>query len=209
MNKETLQELLTEQIRDLYNAEQQLVRALPKIAKAAESAELADAVTSHLEETKKHVERLTQVFGILGIPAKGKKCKAMEGLLAEGDEVISEEDAGELRDVALIAACQRVEHYEISAYGSAKAIASRLDLEDAVELLQQTENEESQADHTLTEVAGSIYDATDEDDSEPEEENDEGSEDNDEPAELVKAKRAPTKSASSPSRSKKSKSERR
>jgi ferritin-like metal-binding protein YciE len=155
-----------------------------------------------LEETKQHVERLTQVFGILNLPPKGKKCKAMEGLLAEGDEVISEEEAGELRDLALIAACQRVEHYEISAYGSARAIASRLGLDEAVDLLEQTENEEGQADQKLSDVAGSIYDNVNDDEGGTGD--GDGARDGaDKPEHHTRAKRAPAKAAADRTKPKK------
>ena len=159
MTQETLQDLLVEQLRDLYDAEKQLVKALPKMAKAAENQELAEALRNHLAETENHVTRLEEVFGIVGAPAKGKTCKGMKGLLEEGNEAIQEEDKGEMRDLAMIAGAQKVEHYEISAYGTLRTLAEQLDLSDAVELLQQTENEEKEADSKLTEVAISIYES--------------------------------------------------
>jgi len=146
VTEQTLKEVLVEQIRDLYDAEKQIVKALPKIAKAAQSEELGEALMSHLEETQTHVSRLEKVFDILGVGAKGKPCKGMKGLLEEGDEVIKEEEKGELRDLALIAGCQKVEHYEMSAYGTTRTLAEQLELQDAVELLHQTEAEEKQAD---------------------------------------------------------------
>ncbi|MEO8658379.1 MAG: ferritin-like domain-containing protein [Bryobacteraceae bacterium] len=160
MTPETLKELFVEHIRDIYDAEKQLVKAIPKLSKAAESEELASALQSHLEETKGQVSRLEQVFDLLGEPAKVKPCKAMKGLIEEGDEAAGEEK-GELRDLAIIAAAQKVEHYEISAYGTACAMADRLGLEDAVELLRQTEDEERNADETLTSVAMGLYDSVD------------------------------------------------
>ncbi len=162
MNQETLQELFVEQIRDIYDAEKQLVKALPKLAKAAENEDLAEGFRSHLQETQGHVARLEEVFGLLGIAAKGKPCKAMKGLVEEGAEAIEEEEKGAMRDLAMIAAAQRVEHYEISAYGTVRTLAEHLNMDDAVELLQQTENEEKEADSKLTEVAVSIYGSADE-----------------------------------------------
>jgi len=126
MNHETLQELFVGQLRDIYDAEKQLVKTLPKIAKAAESSELADAIRSHLSETETQVSRLEEIFGMVGVAAKGKPCKGMKGLLEEGAEAIQEEEKGTLRDLTLIADAQRVEHYEVSAYGTAIAIAEQL-----------------------------------------------------------------------------------
>jgi ferritin-like metal-binding protein YciE len=182
MTHEILQELFVEQIRDLYDAEKQLLKALPKMAKAAESEELQEAIRNHLEETQNQVTRLESVFEAAGVPAKGKTCKAMKGLLEEGTEAM-QEDEGEMRDLAIIAAAQRVEHYEISAYGTARTIAEHLGLEEAVDLLQETEDEEKNADTKLTEVASSIYgDIEEEDDEEMDEEGDEEAEDTVQPA---------------------------
>jgi len=169
MNQETLQELFVEQIRDIYDAEKQLVKALPKLAKAAENEDLAEGLRNHLQETQGHVSRLEEVFSLLGIPAKGKACKAMKGLVEEGAEAIEEEEKGAVRDLAMIAAAQRVEHYEISAYGTARTLAEHLNMDDAAGLLQQTENEEKEADSKLTKVAISIYDSADESEEEDEE----------------------------------------
>jgi ferritin-like metal-binding protein YciE len=160
MTQETLKELFVEHVRDIYDAEKQLVKAIPKLSKAADSEELASALQSHLEETQSQVSRLEQVFDLLGEPAKAKPCKAMKGLVEEGDEATAEKNA-ELRDLAIIAAAQKVEHYEISAYGTACAIADRLGLNDAVDLLRQTEEEERNADEKLTSVAMSLYDSLD------------------------------------------------
>jgi ferritin-like metal-binding protein YciE len=170
MNHQELQELFVEQIRDLYDAEKQLVKALPKMAKAAESEDLAEGIRSHLEETQNHVTRLEKVFEIAGVPARGKSCKAMKGLLEEGSEAIQENEAGERRDLALIAGGQRIEHYEISAYGTARTIAEHLGMHDAAELLQETEDEEKAADLKLTDVAGLIYESVTEESSGEEEE---------------------------------------
>jgi ferritin-like metal-binding protein YciE len=168
MNQKTLQELFTEQIRDLFDAEKQLVKALPQMAKSAESEDLATALRNHLEETKGQVQRLEKVFSIISVTPRGKACKAMKGLIEEGNEAVGEHDKGELRDLAIIAAAQRVEHYEISAYGTARALAEHLELDDAVQLLQQTEEEEKNADSLLTEVAESLYESEDEDEGEEE-----------------------------------------
>jgi ferritin-like metal-binding protein YciE len=157
MEQETLQNLFVEQIRDLYDAEKQLVKALPKLAKAADSEELAEAIRNHLQETQNHVSRLEQVFGTVGVGAKGKPCKAMKGLIEEGNEAIQEEEDGALRDLAIIAGAQKVEHYEMSGYGTVRTLAEHLGLNEAVELLQQTEDEEKEADAKLTEVAMSLY----------------------------------------------------
>lgn len=157
MKQETLEILFVEQLRDLYDAEKQLVKALPKIAKAASSEELSQAVTDHLEETKGHVARLEEVFQLLGENAKSKPCKGMRGLIEEGGEVIEEEDQDPLRDLALIAAAQKVEHYEISAYGTARTVAEQLNNRRAAQLLRQTEDEEKAADSKLSEIAEELY----------------------------------------------------
>jgi ferritin-like metal-binding protein YciE len=168
VNKETLQKLFVEIIRDIYDAEKQLVRALPKLAKAAESEELSEAIRSHLEETQNHVSRLEEVFGLVGVPAKGKPCKGMKGLIEEGSEAVQEQEKGALRDLAIIAGAQKVEHYEISAYGTARTLAEQLSINQAVELLEQTEGEEKEADEKLTQVAVTLYESVDEDEEEEE-----------------------------------------
>ena len=168
MNQQTLQELFVDQIKDLYDAEQQLVKALPKLAEASSSPELGEALSSHLEETKTHVSRLEQVFSLIGQKAAGKKCKGMQGLIAEGDDAVNNSE-DELRDLAIIAGGQRVEHYEISAYGTARTLAEKLGLGEAVDLLEQTEGEESAADEKLTDVAEGIYGSIEDDLAEAEE----------------------------------------
>ena len=174
MTQETLHETFVALLRDTYDAEKQLVKALPKLAKAADNEELVEAIRNHLAETEAQVTRLEEVFGILGAPAKGKACKGMKGLLEEGNEAIQEEDKGEMRDLAMIAGAQKVEHYEISAYGTLRTLAEQLDLGDAVELLQQTEDEEKEADSKLTEIAMTIYEsASDAEEDEEDEEEDE------------------------------------
>jgi ferritin-like metal-binding protein YciE len=157
VEQETLKELFIELIRDLYDAEKQITKALPKLAKAAESEELADALREHLEQTEGHVSRLEQVFEIAGQKAKGKPCKGMKGLLEEGSEAVKEEDKGPMRDLAIIAGCQKVEHYEISAYGTVRTLAEHLGMKKAIDLLQQTESEESDADEKLTGIATEMY----------------------------------------------------
>jgi ferritin-like metal-binding protein YciE len=153
----TLDELLVDELRDLLDAEKQLVKALPKMAKAASSQELKSAFQEHLEQTKGQVARLEQVFELIGQKARGKPCKAMQGLVAEGQETMQEEGADEILDLALIGAAQRVEHYEMAAYGTARAIAKALGNQEAVQLLQATLQEEELADKKLTQVAKLIY----------------------------------------------------
>jgi len=159
MNSEQLTELLVEEIKDIYHAEKQLVRALPKIAKAANSAALKEAINGHLAETQEQVGRLEKVFNLLKTPAKAKPCKGMQGLLEEGSEIIEEEEQGARRDLAIIAAAQRVEHYEISAYGTVRAIAEQIGNAQVASLLEQTENEEKAADEKLSKIAGEIYES--------------------------------------------------
>ena len=157
MNTEQLNELLVDEIKDIYHAEKQLVKALPKIAKACESEELAEAIKGHLAETQNQVTRLEKVFELLNTPAKGKPCKGMQGLLEEGSEAVEDQEAGPIRDLAIIGAAQRVEHYEISAYGTARALAEQVGNSQVAKLLLQTENEEKVADEKLSEVAKVIY----------------------------------------------------
>ncbi len=152
---ELLRELLTEELKDLLHAENQLVKALPKMAKAAKDPDLQTAFEDHLEQTKGHVERLKEVFELLGEKPKAKPCKGMAGLVEEGQEVIT--DGKEMEeapaDLALIGAAQRVEHYEIAAYGTARAIAEQMERRDIVKLLSQTLTEEEKADQLLTKLA--------------------------------------------------------
>jgi Mn-containing catalase len=154
-NPEAIEQLLIEQLRDLLNAEGQLVKALPKMVKSARAESLKFALENHLEETKGHVERLKEVFGLVGTTAKGKPCKGMEGLIAEGEEVIEEtqelDDAA--ADLALIAAAQKVEHYEISAYGTARTMAGQVGLPAVAELLNKSLAEEEIADNLMTQIA--------------------------------------------------------
>jgi ferritin-like metal-binding protein YciE len=153
MGLSTVAELLEDELKDLYSAETQLVKALPKMAKAASSEVLKEAITSHLEETKGHVDRLDRIGKELGIKLTGMKCKAMEGLIEEGKEILEEDERGPVVDLAIIGAAQRVEHYEISAYGTTKTLAQHLGHDEVVRLLEETEEEESAADTKLTAIA--------------------------------------------------------
>lgn len=149
---EALQELLTEQLRDLYDAEKQLTKALPKLAKAASNAELKQAFTEHVEVTRNQVARLEEIFEMLGEKAKGKPCKAMKGLIEEGQEHISEEDKGPKLDCALVASCLRVEHYETAGYLSARSTAKIGGQRDVVNLLAETQKEEEQTGKLLLQI---------------------------------------------------------
>jgi ferritin-like metal-binding protein YciE len=150
MALESLNELFVNELKDVLNAEKQLVRALPKMAKAAQSPELQQAFKKHLAETEGHVERLERIFGSLGQTARGKQCKGMEGLVEEGKEIMQEDGAPEVIDAALISAAQRVEHYEIAAYGCLRAYAQLLGNSEADRLLEQTLQEEEATDKALT-----------------------------------------------------------
>ena len=153
MNIASLDQLLEDELKDLYNAEGQLVKALPKMAKAASHPSLKKAFTSHLLETKGQVERLAEVARLLGVRLKGKKCKAMEGLLEEGKEILEADGPSSVIDAALIGAAQRVEHYEIAAYGTARAFAEQLGNTKVARLLQKTLDEESAADEKLSAIS--------------------------------------------------------
>ena len=159
MEQEILKELLVDCLRDVYDAEKQIVKALPKMIKSAENADLKEGLSNHLEETKQQVSRLEEAFQALGENAKSKPCKGMRGLLEEGSEVLSEEEPGVMLDLAIIAAAQKVEHYEISAYGTARTIAEKLANQKVSKLLRKTEDEEKAADSKLTEVAFELYDS--------------------------------------------------
>ena len=157
MKENTLKDLYIDELRDIYSAENQLTKALPKMAKAATSDELRAGFQEHLQQTKGHVERLDRIFKVLGEKPTGKKCKGMEGLIEEGDEMIKEDELeGEVLDAGLISAAQRVEHYEIAAYGCVRTYANLLGESDAAELLDQTLNEEKETDQKLTTLAEAI-----------------------------------------------------
>lgn len=151
----SLNELLIEELKDLYDAEHQLTKALPKMAEAATNPQLKTAFTSHLAETEGHIQRLEQVFSLLGEKASRKTCKAMKGLVEEGSEVIEEKAEPEVKDAALIGAAQRVEHYEMAGYGTVRTFALTLGNTEAANLLQQTLDEEGNADKKLTRIAES------------------------------------------------------
>lgn len=152
---DSLETLLVHELKDLYHAEKQLVKALPKVAKTAAAPELKEAIEEHLEETEGHVERLEKIFQLLDQPAKAVKCKAMEGILEEGEDTMDLKAPAETRDAALIMAAQKVEHYEIAGYGSAATWAEMLGRQDIKRLLGQTLEEEKAADEKLTQLATS------------------------------------------------------
>jgi ferritin-like metal-binding protein YciE len=156
MPEQGLKELYIDELKDLYSAENQLVKALPKMAKGASSDELRQGFEDHLEQTKGHVQRLEQIFEALGESPKGKKCKGMEGLIEEGSEALEEDYEGNILDAALIGAAQRVEHYEIAGYGTVRAMAETLGETEHVELLTQTLDEEKETDEKLTSLADEI-----------------------------------------------------
>jgi len=158
MKLNSLQELFLDQLKDLYSAEAQITKALPKMVKNACSDQLRQALGHHLEETRGQVERLNRIGEILGMRLTGKKCHAMEGLLEEGKEVLEADGEDEILDAAMIAAAQKVEHYEIASYGTVRTLAEQLGLQEVARLLSQTLEEESAANEKLTSVAESeIY----------------------------------------------------
>jgi ferritin-like metal-binding protein YciE len=156
MQKDSLRQLYVNELKDLYNAETQLVKALPKMAKASSNAELRQGFEEHLRQTSEHVSRLEQIFDMLGEKATGKKCLGMDGLVKEGAEVMSEDYEGAVMDAAIIGAAQRVEHYEIAAYGTVRTFAEILGENEHVSLLEQTLEEEKQTDEKLTQLAEEI-----------------------------------------------------
>ncbi len=149
----SLKDLFIDQIEDLYDAENRLTKALPKMAEAAHSPQLRQAIQTHLTETQGHVSRLETIFREINVEPKREVCEAMKGLIAEGEEMIGAKGDSDVKDAALIAAAQRVEHYEMSGYGTARTFAQRLGLTQAANLLQQTLNEEVAADRKLTQIA--------------------------------------------------------
>src|SRR3981189_2322175 len=151
----SLRDLLMEELRDLYNAETQLTEALPKMAEAAGSADLRAAFEHHLDETEGHVSRLEKIFDALSEKAAGETCEAMKGLIKEGELIIKAEGDADVRDAGLIGAAQRVEHYEMAGYGTARTLARRLGEGEVANVLQQTLNEESEANEKLTAIAES------------------------------------------------------
>jgi len=155
MEMETLKDLYVEELKDLYSAENQIIKALPKMIKAASHSELKQAFTTHLRETEIHAQRIEQVCEELGVSPKGKKCVGMEGLLKEGAELIKEKPEPDVLDAGLIAAAQHVEHYEMSGYGCCRTYARQLGYESQYEMLQATLDEEGNADKILTDIAES------------------------------------------------------
>lgn len=165
-----LRELFIEELADIYSAEQQLVKALPKMAKAASSEDLRTGIEHHLEQTEEHIRRLEQVFEIFDEKAKAKKCEAMAGLIKETQECLEEDAEASVKDALLIACAQKIEHYEIATYGTLRTWAELLQEDDAVGLLEETENEEIEADEQLTEFSETInMEAMHEEDEEEEE----------------------------------------
>ena len=156
MKLDTLKTLYIDELRDLYNAENQLIKALPKMAKAASSEELQDAFEKHLEQTKTHVKRLEEVFEEIDEKPKGKTCKAMKGLIEEGSEILHEDGEESVIDAGIIVAAQKVEHYEIASYGSVRTFAQLLGKDSSAELLQTTLDEESEANELLNKLAEDI-----------------------------------------------------
>ncbi|MCU1269871.1 MAG: ferritin-like protein [Acidobacteriaceae bacterium] len=159
---ESLNDLFVEQLRDIYDAENQLIKALPKMAEGANSDELRQGFEEHLEQTKEHAQRIETIFEQLGQKAKAKKCKGMEGLIKEGSEALDEEMSEDVKDAAIIAAAQRVEHYEIAAYGTVRTFANLLGETEAATLLEQTLEEEKETDDKLTQLAEGINVAAEE-----------------------------------------------
>jgi len=152
-NMESLEELLQEELKDIYDAEKQLTKALPKLAKKATTPDLQDAFEEHLRQTEQHMERLEQVFDQLGMPVKGKTCKGMKNLIAEGNDMIADADDDATRDAIMIAAAQKVEHYEIAAYGTMRTWANVLGHREIASMLEDTLEEEKETDQKLTGIA--------------------------------------------------------
>lgn len=155
MKLKTLEDLFHHELKDLYSAEKQLLKALPKMAKAATNDDLRQAFEHHFEETEEQVNRLEKIFEELGVSSRGPKCAAMEGLIEEGKEIMEEDSEPEVLDAALICAAQRVEHYEIAGYGCARTFAHQLGHEKIAATLQRTLDEEGATDHKLTQLAES------------------------------------------------------
>lgn len=150
---DTLKDLLIEQIKDLYHAEQQLANWLPRIQKEASAPRLQKVLERHINETRDQIGRLKQVFGLLGVEPEERKCRAMLGLIAEADDTLKDCRTPSVRDAAIIASMQRIQHYEMAGYGTARSYAETLDENEAAELLQTSLNEEGDTDHTLTDLA--------------------------------------------------------
>ena len=167
---ESLADLLQDELKDIYDAEKQLTKALPKMMKKATNSDLREAIEDHLNQTMQHIERLEQAFDQLGMPARGKKCEGMQHLIAEGSDLIAEAEDEDARDAVMIAAAQKVEHYEIASYGTIRTWANLLGHNDVASLMEETLEEEKQTDQRLTTIAESFVNqaAADEDDEEEE-----------------------------------------
>lgn len=163
-----LRELFVDQLKDLYWAEQEMTKALPKMISNSTSEELVDALTNHLEESKEHVTRLEEVFSSIGEKAEAKKCEAMAGLTKEGEEIMKGTEAGVVRDAGIISAAQKIEHYEIASYGTLASFARVLGEEEAASMLEETLDEEKNADETLSQISDSINVEADEEEAETE-----------------------------------------
>ena len=155
MELDTLKDLYVEELKDLYSAEKQLIKALPKMAKAANDKQLAEAFRTHLRQTAEHAKRLEQICEELGVSPRGKKCVGMEGLIEEGSDLIKENPDPDVLDAGLISAAQHVEHYEMAGYGTVRTYARQLGFEEQADLLQRTLDEEGETDHLLTRLAES------------------------------------------------------
>jgi ferritin-like metal-binding protein YciE len=153
---DSLEELLQDEIKDIYDAEKQLTKALPKLAKKATSPDLKSAFEEHLQQTERHIERIEEAFEQLGMPARGKKCEGMQHLIAEGEDMIEETDDSATRDALMIAAAQKVEHYEIAAYGTLRTWANLLGKPEVASLMEETLEEEKETDQNLTNIAESF-----------------------------------------------------
>ena len=160
MKIDSLKTLMTEELRDVYDAEKQITRALPQMIKSAESPQLKAALSGHLDETKQHVERLEKAFEMLDMKPRGKACHGMKGLVEEGKEMLGLAEPDHYRDAAIISAAQRMEHYEMAAYGTLRAYAEALGQNGVAGLLSKTLEEEKEADRTLTEVATALFSET-------------------------------------------------
>ncbi len=172
MSQTTLEDLLIEELNDLYDAEKKITKGLPKMIKAAASEELAAALEDHLQETEEQISRLEQAFETLGVKPGRKKCEAMEGLLLEAKDVLDSDFEGAVKDAAIISAAQKVEHYEIAGYGCVRTWAKLLEHEDVAELLQQSLDEEGAADEKLNEIAENLNLEAEEESEEEEPEGD-------------------------------------
>jgi ferritin-like metal-binding protein YciE len=169
---DSLGDLLDDEIKDIYDAEKQLTKALPKLAKKATAPELKEAFEEHLQQTEEHIARLEQIFELMGLPVRGKKCEGMKHLIAEGDEMIAEAEDDATRDALMIAAAQKVEHYEIATYGTLRVWAGLLGKDEVAALFEDTLEEEKETDQKLTQIAESFVNqqAAQSDEGEAEEE---------------------------------------